>query len=176
MNALLGVLAAFITLLVLDIISSVQAKKKYRCKRNFVVRVGSWLWGIAAPYTAIMMVILLGLMFSGGKRDYPAVYIIMLILVAIGFFAMLLPIRGFWEVRVNHEDITVVKFWIFRRHYTFNDIDYAVEMRGEVNIYIKGKRFHKFFIDYYAEGYSNFIDCLDERSIHIRPLKERKHD
>lgn len=102
------------------------------------------------------------------KETSIAVYIIFGIFVGIGLFLLIVTFPGADEIHVDHEDITRKRAWIFKKHWTFAQIDYAKVDHNGMHVYIKGKKRQAFLVDNYYNGYSNFKKRLIHDHIEIR--------
>lgn len=92
---------------------------------------------------AKFMVVIGALVFAQVEnQDIPLPIMVIFILVVIipGFLLMVAPIKGVWDIIVDGDDITVVKAFIFKRHWKFSDISYGKVTRGGMKIYVEGER------------------------------------
>ena len=53
---------------------------------------------------------------------------------------MIAPLKGVWEIKVEEDNITVIKMFIFRRHWKISNISYCKMKRGGLNVYVKCKK------------------------------------
>ena len=43
----------------------------------------------------------------------------------VTLFGMIAPLKGVWEIKVEEDNITVIKMFIFRRYWKISDISYC---------------------------------------------------
>jgi len=167
-----GIITSYIVLLVLDIMQRRNHKRTQSLKK-FTVR----------TITDVSIVCAVGAIFVIGAMvfaliDEPEVFkkntFIMLILVAflgLMFFGMIAPIKGVWDIIVSNDDITVVKGFIFKRHWKFSSIEYAKAGRGGLKVYINGRKRKAFFLDTMCPSSQNFIERMEkEGKTIIQPM------
>ena len=85
---------------------------------------------------------------------------------------MVAPIKGVWDIIVDGDDITVVKAFIFKRHWKFSDISYGKVTRGGMKIYVEGGKKKAFFVDGMCEHFSNFMKRMEKEGKISYILKE----
>lgn len=88
--------------------------------------------------------------------------ILIVVIIAPSLLLMIAPIKGIWEIIVDNNEITVVKGFVYRRHWNFSSITYGKASRGGVKIYMEGKKRKAFFVDGMCEGSSNFIERMEK--------------
>lgn len=106
--------------------------------KKFVVRAPLDFAGLG---TIVMIIVIGALVFAQVEnQDIPLPIMVIFILVVIipGFLLMVAPIKGVWDIIVDGDDITVVKAFIFKRHWKFSDISYGKVTRGGMKIYVEG--------------------------------------
>ena len=57
---------------------------------------------------------------------------------------------------------TIVKAFVFKRHWKFSDIICGRVTRGGMKIYVEGRKRKAFFVDGMCEGYSNFLKRMEK--------------
>ena len=145
-------IVAFIVTGIMDLLAK-KSRKKTGALKKFVVR---------AP-----------LDFAGlgtiENQDIPLPIMVIFILVVIipGFLLMVAPIKGVWDIIVDGDDITVVKAFIFKRHWKFSDISYGKVTRGGMKIYVEGGKKKAFFVDGMCEHFSNFMKRMEKEGKNI---------
>lgn len=106
------------------------------------------------------MIIAIGaLVFAEVENQHiplPIMVIFIVVVIVPGFLLMIAPIKGVWDIIVDGDDITVVKAFVFKRHWKFSDIICGRVTRGGMKIYVEGRKRKAFFVDGMCEGYSNF--------------------
>lgn len=88
--------------------------------------------------------------------------------LVITFWGMLAPVKGVWDIVVDGDDVTVIKAFIFKRHWKISNISYCRVKRGGMNVYVEGRRGKAFFIDAMTDHYSNFIKRMEKEGKEIR--------
>lgn len=94
------------------------------------------------------------------------------------------PMKGLWEVEVKGDDVTVTKFFIFKKHFIFSEIEKTLQTNGGLKVYIKGRERMAFFMDKMWPGTSPFLKRIKKNNISITPTphfqkiieKHRKED
>lgn len=76
------------------------------------------------------------------KHESRVIPVWIMIVLSIGLMLpsallMIAPIKGVWDIIVSNDDITVVKGFIFKRHWKFSSIEYAKAGRGGLKVYQK---------------------------------------
>ena len=130
--------------------------------KKFVVRAPLDFAGLG---TIVMIIVIGALVFAQVEnQDIPLPIMVIFILVVIipGFLLMVAPIKGVWDIIVDGDDITVVKAFIFKRHWKFSDISYGKVTRGGMKIYVEGGKKKAFFVDGMCEHFSNFMKRMDD--------------
>lgn len=124
---------------------------------------------------AKFMVVIGALVFAQVEnQDIPLPIMVIFILVVIipGFLLMVAPIKGVWDIIVDGDDITVVKAFVFKRHWKFSDIICGRVTRGGMKIYVEGRKRKAFFVDGMCEGYSNFLKRMEKEEKEMDCPKE----
>ena len=119
---------------------------------------------------AKFMVVIGALVFAQVEnQDIPLPIMVIFILVVIipGFLLMVAPIKGVWDIIVDGDDITVVKAFIFKRHWKFSDISYGKVTRGGMKIYVEGGKKKAFFVFFMCEHFSNFMKRMEKEGKNI---------
>lgn len=68
-------------------------------------------------------------------------------------------IPGLWEIRVEGDDICIVRFWVFQRHVRFSQISYATV--------------HSSGLECFAEGRGSKVCAIDSTMTHWRVFVRR---
>ena len=135
--------------------------------QKFVVRAPLDLAGVGT----IGMIIVIGILAFGEAHNEHFSLPVMVIFTIVGiipaFMLMIAPIKGVCDVIVDGDDITIVKAFIFRRHWKFSDITYGKVTRGGMKVYVEGRKRKAFFVDGMFEGYSNFIERMEKEEKEI---------
>ena len=161
MTFLRAIIVAFIVAGVLDLITK-RTSKKTDSLDKFVVRAPIDF----AALGAIGMVFVIGALILSAieNRTFPiAVMIIFNTTVVVPCaLLMIAPIKGVWDVIVNDDDITVVKAFVYRRHWKFSKITYGKMKRGGMKVYVEGRTRKAFFVDGMGENFSNFMERMEK--------------
>ena len=159
MTFLRAIIAAFIVAGVLDLLTK-RSQKKTESLKEFVVRAPLDLAGLGAIEILVILGIFIGAELS--KQHFPMWLVVLLCIVGIfpGFLLMIAPIKGVWDVIVDNDDITIVKAFIYRRHWKFSKITYGKMGRGGMKVYVEGRKRKAFFVDGMCEHYSNFEERM----------------
>jgi hypothetical protein len=102
----------------------------------------------------------------------PIMVIFIVVVIVPGFLLMIAPIKGVWDIIVDGDDITVVKAFVFKRHWKFSDIICGRVTRGGMKIYVEGRKRKAFFVDGMCEGYSNFLKRMEKEEKEMDCPKE----
>ena len=85
----------------------------------------------------------------------------------VTFFGMIAPLKGVWEIKVEEDNITVIKMFIFRRYWKISDISYCKMKRGGMNVYVNGRKKKAFFVDGMTDHFDNFIKRMEKEGKEI---------
>ena len=88
--------------------------------------------------------------------------------LVVTFWGMLAPVKGVWDIVVDGDDVTVIKAFVFKRHWKISNISYCKAKRGGMNVYVEGRRRKAFFIDGMTDHYSNFVKRMEKEGKEIR--------
>ena len=154
-----AIIVAFIVAGVLDLLTK-RKQKKTKSLKQFVVRAPLDLAGLGAIGILVILGIFIGAELS--KQYFPMWLAVLLGIVGIfpGFLLMIAPIKGVWDVIVDDDDITVVKAFVYKRHWKFSKITYGKMGRGGMKVYVEGRKRKAFFVDGMCEHYSNFEERM----------------
>ena len=161
MAFLRAIIVAFIVVGVLDLLTK-RTSKKTDSLDKFVVRAPIDF----AALGAIGMVFVIGALILSAveNRTFPIVAMIIFntIVVVPCALLMIAPIKGVWDVIVDDDDITVVKAFVYRRHWKFSKITYGKMKRGGMKVYVEGRARKAFFVDSMGENFSNFMERMEK--------------
>ena len=185
---------SFIVSIVLNLLTyHNNEKKKTSSLKKFIVRapfdfitIGSI--GMATPIIAMIPILTypgikemagvpifdLGTRWNIFVQNSDSFILLFALFYALSFPLMVAPIKGVWDVIVDNDDITVVKAFIFKRHWKFSEIEYCRTTRGGIKAYVKGRRRKAFFVDAMVEGSGNFRRRVEKEGIPIYHLKEKR--
>ena len=161
MAFLRAIIVAFIVIGVLDLLTK-RNKKRTKSLNKFDARVPLDLAVLGAIEILVIIGIFIGAEIS--KQHFPMWLTILLGIVGIfpGFLLMIAPIKGVWDVIVDDDDITVVKAFVYRRHWKFSKITYGKMKRGGMKVYVEGRARKAFFVDGMGENFSNFMERMEK--------------
>ena len=112
------ILAAYIILFVLDIMQK-RNHKTTKSLNNFSIRTVSDVSFICAIGALFVLVVFIWGFWSEPENFCSKRYLMIIILFSIiwfgvTFFGMIAPLKGVWEIKVEEDNITVIKMFIFR--------------------------------------------------------------
>lgn len=156
-------IVAFLVCIVLDLLTARSSKKKSSSLDSFVVRAPidfAILGGIA-------MAFFLGVFSICEDIGEIETYSLLFTWIVGGMFALCLllmaaPIQGVWDIVVENDDITVIKGFLYRRHWKFSTICYAKAGRGGLKVYVQGRKRRAFFVDTMLPASQNFIKRMEK--------------
>ena len=151
---------------------SKKSKRKTASSKKFVVRAPLDFAGLG---TIVMIIAIGALVFAEVENQHiplPIMVIFIVVVIVPGFLLMIAPIKGVWDIIVDGDDITVVKAFVFKRHWKFSDIICGRVTRGGMKIYVEGRKRKAFFVDGMCEGYSNFLKRMEKEEKEMDCPKE----
>ena len=166
MTFLRAIIVAFIVVGVLDLLTK-RTLKKTDSLDKFIVRAPIDFAALGAIGTAVVIGILI---YGAISEEYiPILGVVLLCIVGIfpGFLLMIAPIKGVWDVIVDDDDITVVKAFVYKRHWKFSKITYGKMGRGGMKVYVEGRNRKAFFVDGVCEHFSNFMERMEKEGKEI---------
>ena len=161
MAFLRAIIVAFIVAGVLDLITK-RTSKKTDSLDKFVVRAPIDFAALGAIGTAVVIGILIYGVITEESISIWVVILLCIVGIFPGFLLMIAPIKGVWDVIVNDDDITVVKAFVYRRHWKFSKITYGKMKRGGMKVYVEGRARKAFFVDSMGENFSNFMERMEK--------------
>ena len=128
------VLVGFIVPTVLNIVSQSAAKKVEGTIYDFrmVPSTGISITGIVGA--AFMTTCIVMIVAMDQVRDFIILWPIAMLLLCI--FAILAPVKGFWDTTVKDDDITASRLWFIKEHAKISEISHCQQVRGGIHIYI----------------------------------------
>lgn len=164
-------IVAFIVTGILDLLAK-KSKRKTASSKKIVVRAPLDFAGLG---TIVMIIAIGALVFAEVENQHiplPIMVIFIVVVIVPGFLLMIAPIKGVWDIIVDGDDITVVKAFVFKRHWKFSDIICGRVTRGGMKIYVEGRKRKAFFVDGMCEGYSNFLKRMEKEEKEMDCPKE----
>ena len=161
MAFLRAIIVAFIVAGVLDLITK-RTSKKTDSLDKFVVRAPIDFAALGAIGMALVIGVLIYGEIEGETMPLLIMIIFNIVIVLPSALLMIAPIKGVWDVIVNDDDITVVKAFVYRRHWKFSKITYGKMKRGGMKVYVEGRTRKAFFVDAMCEHFSNFMERMEK--------------
>ncbi len=162
-----SLVVAFIVSIVLNLLTKrVNERVKTRSIKKFIVRAPVDFVVLGIIGTVCSLGILCGIYIQEGKLHLIACLSVGSIGI-LGILLMLAPVKGFWDIIIDEDDITIVKAFIFKRHWKFSEIEYCKTTRGGIKVYVKGRKRKAFFVDGMVEGSGNFRRRVEKEGIAI---------
>jgi hypothetical protein len=126
---------------------------------------------IAVVTVAIVLAIYsIGREFTVDRVVYYAVLIAVCCTVALAALGM---VPGVWETRVDGDDICLVRLWVFRRHYSFSQIEYVLIGHG-MECYVAGRKRPAIRVSIWTTNYEPFRKRLMAEGISFRDMETHK--
>lgn len=174
----LGLLVtSFIVMGVLDFLTK-KNNKTTRSLDKFTVRTIMDVAYLCAIGVAMWIAFIIFICLSEPERfddkRFMAIFVPMTVIwLGMTFWGMLAPVKGVWDIVVDGDDVTVIKAFIFKRHWKISNISYCKAKRGGMNVYVEGRRRKAFFVDAMTDHYSNFVKRMEKEGKEIRyPIKK----
>ena len=160
------ILVAYIVLFILDIMQK-RNHKTTKSLNKFSIRTISDVSFICAIGALFLLGVLIWGFWSEPEKFYSKRYLMIIIPLSIiwfgvTFFGMIAPLKGVWEIKVEGDNITVIKMFIFRRYWKISDISYCKMKRGGMNVYVNGRKKKAFFVDGMTDHFDNFIKRMEK--------------
>lgn len=96
-----------------------------------------------------------------------AFYLIYIFMFVLSLPLMIAPLKGTWDIIVDGDEITIIKAFIFKRHWKISNISQCRQKIGGMNVYVKGRKKKAFFVDGMTEHYDNFVKRMEKEGIEI---------
>ena len=165
------ILVAYIVLFILDIMQK-RNHKTTKSLNKFSIRTISDVSFICAIGALFLLGVLIWGFWSEPEKFYSKRYLMIIIPLSIiwfgvTFFGMIAPLKGVWEIKVEGDNITVIKMFIFRRYWKISDISYCKMKRGGMNVYVNGRKKKEFFVDGMTDHIDKFIDRMEKEGKEI---------
>lgn len=163
-----AILSAFVVTIVLDLVLGRNQKKSYSSdKYHFTTRCSRSVIPVGCVGVGLFAAIELGAYFS--HQDMPLIVtVLMALLIALpGLALCMFAIPGFWEMRVDDDDVTITKLFFIKRHWKISQIERCVAVVGEMRVYVKGRRRMAFLVDGMFDKYNTFVDRMNLEQIPI---------
>ncbi|HBG1767761.1 hypothetical protein KWV05_17615 [Clostridioides difficile] len=149
---------------ILDLLTVRATKKSISSLTHFTVR---------APIDfaflgTIGMALCIGI-FLFAKHENRSIPLLVMLILTIGLILpsallMIAPIKYVWDVIVENDDITIIKGFIYRRHWKFSSIQYAKAGRGGLKVYVHSRKRKAFFVDTMCPASQNFIERMEKEN------------
>lgn len=172
------IIASAVSMIALSIISGMinlitykkNPKNYTRSINKFTIRTSSTMCLYGVIY------LLVGTGFFFGFWLYDGIFekelrqiIIIMVMVSIplmaGLVCLLAPLPRFWDIVVNGNDITIIKFFVFTKSFKISDIEKCVMTVGDIRVYVKGRKHVAFLVDAMTKGVNNFLKRMEKEGI-----------
>ena len=149
---------------ILDLLTARVTKKSTSSLSHFIVRTPIDF----ASLGTIGMAFVIGI-FLFAKHENRFIPLWVMLIFTIGLILpsallMIAPIKYVWDIIVENDDITVIKGFIYRRHWKFSSIQYAKAGRGGLKVYVNGRKRKAFFVDTMCPASQNFIERMEKEN------------
>lgn len=166
MKYLVTILIAYIVLFIFDIMQK-RNRKTTKSLSEFSIRTISDISFICAIGSLFLLGVLIWGFWSEPENFYSKRYLVIIIPLSIiwfgvTLFGMIASLKGVWEIKVEGDDITVIKLFIFRRYWKISDISHCKMKCGGMNVYVNGKNRKAFFIDGMTDHFDNFVKRMEK--------------
>ena len=152
-----GIIIAYIVLLVLDILKR-RNHKQTRSLEKFTIRTITDVGFICAMGAALWIgVMLYGLISEPELLEKTFFIILSIIWLGVMFWGMIAPMKGVWDILIDGNNVTVIKAFLFKKHWKISDISHCKMKRGGINVYVNGRKRKAFFVDGMTDHFDNFI-------------------
>jgi hypothetical protein len=163
------ILVAYIVLFILDIMQK-RNHKTTKSLNKFSIRTISDVSFICAIGALFVLVVFIWGFWSEPENFCSKRYLMFIIPFSIiwfgvTLFGMIAPLKGVWEIKVEEDNITVIKMFIFRRYWKISDISYCKMKRGGMNVYVNGRKKKAFFVDGMTDHFDNFISIYTKQLV-----------
>lgn len=169
MSAVVIVAILFIVPAVFNIISTQAAKHDSPTTDHFVMRPGGGTAVIGWICSIFFMICIIWSSLAGQFSGFLAV--VFGCLFIIGILLILMPVKGFWDVTVDGDNVTSTRLWVFRKTIRISDIDYCSVNSSGIHIYLKDGR-KAMTIDSMSTNISNWEKRMKAAGIEIRRPKQ----
>ena len=159
MTFLRAIIVAFIVVGALDLLTK-RTLKKTDSLDKFIVRAPIDFAALGAIVMVFVIIALILSVIDNTPIPIPIMIVFNIIVVFPSALLMIAPIKGVWDVIVDDDDITVVKAFVYKRHWKFSKITYGKMGRGGMKVYVEGRKRKAFFVDGMCEHYSNFEERM----------------
>ena len=167
MHRLIGVLITIITVpVVLNIISNKALKSSTSSIYCFCMRPPKEIAFIGTALVVFVSLITI-LSYHNGQLKRILVYVIVALLL-LGVFLMLLPVKGFWDVQVNNDEICSSRAWILKKTIMIEDIEHCEKNTKGILIYTSTSSDPVMAIESLSTNIRNFEKRMEKEGIEIR--------
>ena len=139
----------------------------------------AFLGGITAPLPIICIILTYhqlmmndGTLVDSAPGEEVPVLAGFYIFLILSLSLILIYTPAFFDIRIDDDDIKVMRWWIYRKHYNVKDIDHCVMKHGHTLVYMKGKKHFSFLVEMGFRGEKNFIRRMNKEGI---PVEDRRN-
>lgn len=174
MGILVFMFIAGIVAIIINAVTYRKNPKKYTSSMyHFTIRAPlslAWLGAIGIIFFSRIM---FGVYQQGGFRDNPIMWTCVgVFLEGLSLLVLVAPLPRLWDVIIDGNDITIIKLFIIKKHFMIDQIDYCIPKRGEIWVYIKGRKRVGFLVDAMDNGVSNFCKRMKKENIPFKIMVE----
>ena len=161
---------------ILDILNLKNESKNYTKSLNkFIIRTGKSIIGIGIIWFVLSSVILVGVLHQEGVEFTPAIAGMFVFFYFLALISFLYAVPRFWDIVVDGDDITIIKFFIFTKKTAFSEITKVeIAKNNYLKIYKNGREKAFFLIDPMMNGKNNFLKRIEKENILL--IDNRKFD
>jgi hypothetical protein len=170
-----ALITALVVTIVLDLILDRYNKEPYSKNINhFTARCGKNIIIFGCVGGGIFAFVEIGGYLAHQEIPFILTVLLGIFLVLPALFLCLAAIPGFWEMRVDNDDITITKLFFIKKHWKVSEIDHCIAVTGEMRVYVKGRKRMAFLVDAMFKNFNTFVDRMNKENIQIIN-KERKN-
>lgn len=166
MNIISIAVIAFVVPAILNRLSVKAAESSSGTTDHFTMRPMKEISSIGWAGAGFFLFCIIGSSLAGQFDGFLAVVFGGLFL--LGVLLILLPVKGFWEVRVDGDIMVSVRLWIIRKTISIKDIDHCILHKGGYQIFLKGQRMRALSIDGLSSNTEIFEERMKQEGIEIR--------
>lgn len=148
---------------------------KLQSEENFIARVQGIVFTLGAIIVGMVAITYVYFFITDPVQldDVFINVIAIIFVIVLGIYPMLLPMPGVWEIRVDGDDICVVKCFLYKKRYKFSELTRCKMTRGGARFYIEGRRRKAFFLDRMMTGADLFMKRTDKAGIPIEEFVDK---
>lgn len=168
MACLTAILSALAVTIILDLVLGRNVRKSRSSDiRHFTARCDRSVFPFGCVGIGLFAAIELGAYFM--HQEMPQlVTVLMALLIALpGLLLCIMTVPGFWELRVDGDDVTVRKLFWIRKHWKISEIERCIAVTSELRVYVKGRKRMAFLVDAMFDNFNTFVSRMNKEKIPI---------